>query len=589
MIRSLLCMTTALGFSLALALPLLAQEATPAQDQPELTVDVGHIDSGAYLAGRNAEASGDFRAALGWFAQALTIDPGNDQIIDGVTFASLVLGQIPEAAAFAAKRSSEGAAEGDLQISQYARLADAALREDYPALISQLESGQNIGPLVDGLALAWARVGEGDMSAAVKQFELVGKIRGLEPYGFYHKALALALAGDFEGAEKIFAGLSGLDPRGVLIRAQILSQIGQPGEAKALLDATWPPGSEPVADAMREQLSRGEPLPFDLITSPREGLAEVFYSLASLLSNEADPAYTLLNTRIAEVLNPRHDHAVLLGAAMLEGLGEYDLAEESYAKFPPDHPAYYNAQLGRAAALYAADRKEAAIEALKALTRSHGDLIVVQAALGDTLRREERWAEAADAYDAAAALLPEKPGSNIWVLYFSRAITKERRGLYDEADLDFRRAMELNPRQPEVLNYLGYSLVERGKNLDEALELINKAVGIEPESGYIVDSLAWAYFTLGRYAEALEPMERASVLEPVDPVVTDHLGDVYWMNGRKREAEFQWHRALSYGPEEKEALRIRKKLEIGLDAVMAAEGDSAAEAAPQGEAAPVSE
>ncbi|MCB5408920.1 tetratricopeptide repeat protein [Pseudogemmobacter sp. CC-YST710] len=581
-------MTTALGLSLATALPLLAEEAAPAQDQAAVTTDAVAVDSGAYLAGRNAEARGDFRAALGWFTQALSLDPGNDQIIDGATFASLVLGHISEAAGLAATRSSEGAAEGDLQISQYARLADAALREDYPALTAQLESGPNIGPLVDGLALAWSRLGEGDMSAAVKQFETVGKMRGLEPYGVYHKALALALAGDFEGSEKIFSGLSGLDPRGVLIRAQVLSQIGQPGEAKAVLDATWPPGSEPVADAMREQLAAGEPLPFDLITSPREGLAEVFYSLATLLANEADPAYTLLNTRIAEALNPRHDHAVLLGAAMLEGLGEYDLAEEAYAKFPPDHPAYYNAQLGRAAALYAAGRKEAAIEALKALTRSHGDLIVVQAALGDTLRREERWAEAAAAYDAAAALLPEKPNSGVWVLYFSRAITKERRGLYEEADLDFRRAMELNPRQPEVLNYLGYSLIERGTNLDEALELINKAVAIEPESGYIVDSLAWAYFTLGRYSDALEPMERASVLEPVDPVVTDHLGDVYWMNGRKREAEFQWHRALSYGPEEKEALRIRKKLEIGLDAVLAAEGATPAPAS-ESNAAPVSE
>ena len=588
MIHSLLRLTTALGLSLAATLPLSAQEAAPAQDQEAVVVDVGAVDSGAYLAGRNAEASGDFRAALGWFTQALSIDPGNDQIIDGATFASLVLGRISEGAAFAATRSPEVSSEGDLQISQYAKIADAALREDYPALIAQLESGPNIGPLVDGLALAWARVGEGDMSAAIKQFETVGKIRGLEPYGFYHKALALALAGDFEGSEKIFAGLSGLDPRGVLIRAQVLSQIGKPGEAKDLLDATWPPGSEPVADAMRDQLASGEPLPFDVISSPRDGLAEVFFSLAALLANEADPAYTLLNTRIAEALNPRHDHAVLLGAAMLEGLGEYDLAEEAYAKFPPEHPAYYNAQLGRAAALYAADRKEAAIEALRALTRSHGELVVVQAALGDTLRREERWAEATAAYDAAEALLPEKPNSGVWVLYFSRAITKERRGLYDEADLDFRRAMELNPRQPEVLNYLGYSLVERRKNLDEALELINKAVGIEPDSGYIVDSLAWAYFTLGRYEEALEPMERASVLEPVDPVVTDHLGDVYWMNGRKREAEFQWHRALSYGPEEKEAVRIRKKLEIGLDAVRESEAASSAPGA-QGNAAPVSE
>ena len=147
-----------------------------------------------------------------------------------------------------------------------------------------------------------------------------------------------------------------------------------------------------------------------------------------------------------------------------------------------------------------------------------------------------------------------------------------RRAFPEKADADFRKALELNPDQPLVLNYLGYSLVERGEKLDEALGMIQRAVAAQPDSGYIVDSLAWALFTLGRYSEALDPMERASILEPVDPIVTDHLGDVYWAVGRKLEAEFQWHRALSFDPEEEQATRIRRKLEIGLDAVLAEEG-----------------
>ena len=135
-----------------------------------------------------------------------------------------------------------------------------------------------------------------------------------------------------------------------------------------------------------------------------------------------------------------------------------------------------------------------------------------------------------------------------------------------------REALRLNPDQPQVLNYLGYSFVDRGENLDEALGMIERAVAAEPGSGYIIDSLAWAYYRLGRYADAVAPMEQASLLEPVDPIVTDHLGDVYWAVGRTREAEFQWHRALSYGPLEKDAVRIRAKLEKGLDAVLAEEG-----------------
>jgi Flp pilus assembly protein TadD len=187
------------------------------------------------------------------------------------------------------------------------------------------------------------------------------------------------------------------------------------------------------------------------------------------------------------------------------------------------------------------------------------------------LRREERWAEAIPVYDAAIALVPEvKPDH--WALFFSRAICEESLRNWDKAEADFRKALELNPDQPQVLNYLGYSFVDRGVNLDEALAMIERAVKAEPDSGYIIDSLAWAYFRLGRYADALAPMEKASLLEPVDPIVTDHLGDVYWAVGRKREAEFQWRRALSFDPEEKDATRIRRKLEIGLDAVLAEEG-----------------
>ena len=137
---------------------------------------------------------------------------------------------------------------------------------------------------------------------------------------------------------------------------------------------------------------------------------------------------------------------------------------------------------------------------------------------------------------------------------------------------DMRKALELSPDQPAVLNYLGYSFVDRGIKLDEALGMIQRAVAAEPDSGAITDSLAWAYFRLGRYRDAVEPMERAALLEPVDPVVTDHLGDVYWAVGRKLEAAFQWRRALSFDPEEKDAQRIRRKLEIGLDALWAEEG-----------------
>ena len=200
---------------------------------------------------------------------------------------------------------------------------------------------------------------------------------------------------------------------------------------------------------------------------------------------------------------------------------------------------------------------------------------MVHVTLGDFLRSLERYGDAAEAYDRAIPLIGE-PQPTHWSLYFSRGICFEREGRWEEAEADFRAALELRPEQPQVLNYLGYSLVEMNQNLDEALDMIERAVEGQPNSGYITDSLGWVLYRLGRFDEAVGHMERAVELLPIDPVVNDHLGDVYWAVGRIREAEFQWSRALSFiKPDEStdaDPERIRRKLEIGLDGVLAEEG-----------------
>lgn len=529
-------------------------------------------DPGAYLAARNAEASGDFRAAAGWYARAALSDPDNLRILDGSMFANLSLGKVDLAAQVAARLREAGE---DSSVANMALLADEALREDYAAIAKSAEDGRSVAPLIDELVTGWAHLGEGRMSDALADFDKVAGTKGFEAFGLYHKALALAQAGDFEGADAILsgedAGPISLNRRGILARVEILSQLERNADALELIDNTFGPEPEPYLDTLRARLKAGEPLPFEIARTARDGIAEVFFSVATVLNAQADPMYTLLHARIATVLRPDHAEALLLTASMLEDIHQFDLAVETYAGFSPDHPAYYSAEIGRAEALYAAGRKDAAIEALQVLARSHGQLVVVQGALGGMLRNEERWDEALTAYDAAIALVPE-PGPEHWPLFFSRGICEDSLKNYDKAEADFRKALELHPDQPQVLNYLGYSFVDRGVNLDEALSMIERAVKAEPDSGYIVDSLAWAFFRLGRYADALAPMEKASLLEPVDPIVTDHLGDVYWAVGRKREAEFQWHRALSFKPDEKDATRIRRKIEIGLDAVLAEEG-----------------
>jgi tetratricopeptide (TPR) repeat protein len=531
------------------------------------------IDSGAYLAARIAESENDFRAAATWYGKAIIADNGNPTLLDGAILAELGIGDFALATEAAKLRK---ALEGEpSQLAEVALLADEAQREDYAAIIAAAEAGRDIGDLAGALVVAWAKLGEGKMSDAQDAFDAVAKKQGYEAFGYFHKALALASVGDFEGADAILSGKAAgpiyVMRRGVFAHAQILSQLERNADAIALLDKSFGTAPDPIVDAIRLRLQAGEPIPFDTVTSARDGIAEVFYTISTALNGEADPVYTLLHLRVAGHLRPDHSDALLLTADVLEELGQHDLAAETYAAFPPEDPSFVTAEIGRAGALRSQGKSDAAIEALQTLARSHGDLLGVQFALADLLRSEERFDEAEVAYTAAIELSQAANAEN-WVLYFYRGICHEQSKDWAPAEADFRKALELNATQPQVLNYLGYGLVDRGEKLDEALGMIEKAVAADPEQGYIIDSLAWAYFKLGRYADALKPMERASLLEPVDPIVTDHLGDVYWMNDRKLEARFQWRRALSFEPAEADQKRILRKLEVGLDTVMAEEG-----------------
>jgi Flp pilus assembly protein TadD len=261
----------------------------------------------------------------------------------------------------------------------------------------------------------------------------------------------------------------------------------------------------------------------------------------------------------------------LIAADVLAAEGQFALAEAALKGIPEDSPWSVTAEIRRASAIRDSGDVDGAIAALQALALRAPQEAEVQAALGDHLRMADRFAEAAVAYGAAVALIGE-PQPGHWGLYYSRAIAYERSGDWPAAEADFRKALELNPEQPSVLNYLGYSLVEQKRDLDEALDMIERAVAGQPDDGYITDSLGWVLYRLERYEEALPHMLRAVELEPVDPIINDHLGDVLWKVGRKREAEFQWRRALSFGPaDDLDMERVRRKLEVGLDAVYAEE------------------
>ncbi len=554
-------------FRAALSLVLAAATALPLAAQE---------NAGAYLSGRQAQIDGDYAQSAESFGRALRQDPGNAALMDATLTSLLALGDVDRAAVVGRQIVTSGS---DSQAGSLVLFGKAARDGDWTDLLDDLDAGQSVGPLFDQLVEGWALVGAGRPDDASAVFDDLAAQQGVEAFGHYHKALALASAGRWDEADAVLAAQDGLQltRRGTMARVQILSQAGRNDDAVDLLSQTF---GENLDGELRDVIGRleaGDVLEFTVAPDAAAGLGEAYFSIAGALMNDAGAGYSLLYVRMAQYMAPDNVDAMLLSADLLERMEQYDLAIEAFRQVPRDHPIRDVAELGRAEVMRRAGRTDAAIEVLQQLAASRPDADVL-VTLGDALRTEERFAEARDVYDRAIAV-QEGAGAPSWFVYFARGITHERGDDFEAAEADFRRALDLSPDQPQVLNYLGYSYVEQGRNLEEALEMIERAVAARPDSGYIVDSLGWAFYRLGRYDEAVAPMETAVSLMPIDPVLNDHLGDVLWAVGRQLEARFQWKRALSFAEDDAEDIsnglepdRIRRKLEIGLDAVLAEEG-----------------
>ncbi|WP_179380241.1 tetratricopeptide repeat protein [Jannaschia marina] len=549
MLRSLLLAATVLA-----PLPALAQGV-----------------AGPYLSARIAGFNNDYAAAGDSYADLVESGERDPQILENALIIFAVLGDVETAVDVADLLEEAGMPS---QFASNARLVKALIDGDYATVDTLLEETVG-GPLLDGLLKGWVAAARGETEAALIAFDELAETEAFTSFALRHKAYLLALEGDYAAADVIMSGESESGPlsataRGIAAHAQVLSQLGRSEDALELVTAANDVTSSALLRDVQARLEAGETLPFDLLRDARDGMAEAYFVFAALLAGETSTTYTISSARAVGLLRPDHVEAAVLTAQLLESQDQLELAAEALDGIPEDNPSFWEAEIARADVMHAAGEDEAALAALTALTESHGDKVEVWAAAADLARRLDRYEEAAAAYDRAIDLLPEVTERN-WLLFYARGIAHERMGEWDAAEADFRRALELNPGNPNVLNYLGYGLVEQRIKLDEALDMIERAVEARPNDGYITDSLGWVLYRLGRYEEAVDPMERAVELRPLDPLINDHLGDVLWAVGRKREARFQWQRALSLEPEE-QVERIRRKLDVGLDVVLEEEG-----------------
>lgn len=545
------------GLGLALVMAL----GTPAGAEPL---------AGPYLAAKFASQQADFAAASRYYAAVLRADPDNLDILERGTVARFSMGDLSGAADLARRIEVAGRTS---QIGQLVLLIDAGVQGRFLEISDRIANDRGAGPLSDSLLLGWAFLAQGDSARALAQFDEAARTSQMTGLALYNRGLALTMLGEYDAAAAALADARlqsfGETRHGVIALAKALGLGGRADEALALLRNSFSdPQSDPQLRPMIRALETGAPVRLTIAQSPQDGLAKVFYAIAQILARDSGDAFTLLYARAATLLRPDHWEAHLLTAQLLSGLEQYALAQKAYALVPADSALFIDAQAGLSDVLSQTGQMEAAIATQRDLAELHPDFAEIHANLGDLLRRDDRFAEAEAAYDRALALRAPDD-TTIWSLLFARAVARERQGNWSAAEADFRAALALNPEQPQVLNYLGYSLIIRGEKLREALDMIERAVAVRPNSGYIVDSLGWALFQLGDYDAAVIHLERAAELMPIDPVVNDHLGDALWAVGRVVEARFHWRRALSFhdheaASEELDPDVIRQKLENGL-------------------------
>ena len=549
----------------ALAAVLAAIPANLAAQATSSVLPSSSTASGNYLAARHAGQQRDATAAAAYYRAALKRDPSNSELLDRAFLSFLVDGEVDEAVKYA---------ERVVHLDKNDRVARLVLgvhalkRKQYPA--SRRELAQSIrGPITDltaTLLTAWGLYGGNDAKGAIAAID---RLAGPDWYAIFkelHAGLIYDVSGNQKEAGKRLEHAYKLDAtalRVVEAYGSWVSRNRSPKEALEIFetfDKSLP--RHPLVIEAMNKLKAGEKLP-PPVTNAQTGGGEALYGLGASLGRRGGEDLGLVYLQLSLFLVPNHPLALLSLADLYESLKKPELAIKVYERVPANSPLHRNAAIQMAANLDSLDRADEAQRHLDGLIKQRPDDTEAIMALGNVLRGHKKFAECANVYSKAVAAVA-KPEKSNWVVFYFRGICYERSKQWPKAEADLKKALELYPDQPHVLNYLGYSWIDQGVNLDEGMEMIKKAVQQRPDDGYIVDSLGWAYYRIGNYEEATKQLERAIELKPEDPTINDHLGDAYWRVGRVLEARFQWAHARDLKPDPEELPKIEEKLKSGL-------------------------
>lgn len=559
---------------LALA-TLLGFVATPlaAQSNASLSVQQAAQDmlklfrpsvSGAYMAGQQALKDLRTDEAARYFSDAAQGDWDNPILVERAFVALATDGQIGKSAS-TARRMLELDANNEL--AELVVATEALKERRYGAAARQLASisQDSFSGITAGILRAWALVGDNRGDEAQALMEELGA-NGLEDFLVFHRALMAEAAGDSDTALELAARAFEAEPyvaRMAEVYARMLANGGDFDAARDVLDAFEAEGlSHPIIETVREAVEAGR-RPGVFASNVQVGAAEMFHGIGVALSRDGSSDLALVFLRLGVYLDPGADVISMALGQLMDQAGQHEAANRIYDAIPANSSLKPMAVVRVAQNLDATGDRAEAIRRLRNIVATRPNDLDAVSVLGDLLRYDEDYLAAADAYGKALEISGGQSPAD-WRFYYVRGIAYERAKQWPKAEADFLKALELNPDQPQVLNYLGYSWIDQDMHLEQALGMIEKAVEAQPMDGYIIDSLGWAFYKLDRMEEAVETLERAVMLLPNDPEINDHLGDAYWKAGRRLEARFQWNIARSVDAEGNVAARVAPKLADGL-------------------------
>lgn len=539
-------------------LVLLAACATRPGDDLASLDDLGGSSYGLFLAGQGALNDGRGAQAAAYFEQAQAGGAEDELIAERAFTAAVLAGDITKAAALAP--SGDGSSEAAKRLGRVVQAVEAMSNNQGKAA-KVLLAPEAIGfPHKGAAALLgpWASAMAGDADGAVVRPELRND-KVVEYFGLLGQAFLYERAKRYDEAETDFKALTGGDNPGdmvLLAYGGFLERRGKRLDAVAVYDkglADEPSNSILLAAKARAAAGKSAPPAPTL----RQGAAQALMAPAASMLAAKQDQIGLVYLRLALRLDPGRNEAWLMVGDLMETAGDIDSARDAYAKPKAGSPEYAAARSKLAWSFQNAKDSETALKMAREAAAS-GDLDA-KVTLADMLRVNEQFAESTQ---ILTDVMVARPGD--WRLLYARGVAYDRSGRWQDGETDLRAALKIRPDDSELLNYLGYSWIDRGEHLPEALAMVQRAVASNPKSGAMIDSLGWAYYRLGDYKKAVEKLEEAIELEAGDPDINNHLGDAYWRIGRRDEAEFQWKRVLTLDPDVKMKTEVATKLASGL-------------------------